>query len=203
MCGRFVFMSGERHGRLLETIEQDLPGITGLSEFKKDRGDVYPSQLYPVIREGETRPEVEIMQWGYLSPSKKRKGLLINARAETAAEKYTFRDDFRRRRCIVAATGFYEWDACKNKVLFDDETGLLFIGGLYTPADYDEKNKADERFVILTKSPDATVKAVHNRMPVLIPHRCAHDWLTDPAAAEEIIHNYSVALKSSGQQRLI
>lgn len=201
MCGRFVFFANNNEERINNLIEKSLPGIQGLNELNPRRGDVYPSQTFPIICQPDKEPIIKQMRWGYPPPTKKSKNLLINARAETAATKYTFKNDFIHRRCIIPATGFYEWSKEKEKCLFTDEAGLLFIGGLYTKSKELVKPGLDD-FVILTKSPDAIVSKVHNRMPVLIPFDLAHTWLTDTNKTEEIIKNYSVNLEEESNRQL-
>lgn len=202
MCGRFVFFADNDEERINLLIEKNLPGIKGLNKLNPKRGDVYPSQTFPVICQTKGEPVFKEMKWGYPPVSKESKNLLINARAETADQKYTFKHDFMSRRCIIPATGFYEWSKEKEKCLFTDNEGLLFIGGLYThPRDQRNKEALDD-FVILTKSPDQIVKRVHNRMPVLIPLNLAHNWLTDTKSVKSIINNYSIHLKDDYNQQL-
>lgn len=195
MCGRFVFFSDDNEEKLFSLVRENLQGITGLSKFNLKRGDVYPSQNFPIIHEIDKHPAVTNMTWGYPPASKKSKSLLINARAETASQKYTFKYDYDHRRCIILATGFYEWSKQKEKNLFTDESGLLYIGGLFTKQFNQENNTEEDKFVILTKRPDDVVSKVHNRMPVLIPPYLANNWLTDTKMAKEIIDNYSVKLR--------
>ena len=90
---------------------------------------------------------------------------MINARSETAAEKPLFRKPLLASRCVVPTTGFYEWNTAKEKFLFQ---------------------YADST-TILTTSPNQAVRAVHNRMPVLLGHDCVRAWLTDADAAIEML----------------
>ncbi len=194
MCGRFVFFTDKDYHNMLLAMEQDLPGLKGTQRINPTRGDIYPSQNAPVIHEHSGSPEVSLMTWGYANPHEPKK-LLINARSETAASRPTFRQDFNARRCIIPATGFYEWDSKKNKCSFTDEQGLLYLGGLYTPPEH-----GTSRFIILTKAPDAVVSPVHNRMPVLVPGRLAEDWLTNTALANDIIQDGSIHLNRYGDK---
>ncbi len=195
MCGRFIFKADDDDERLMNIVRDSLPGINDINRFNLNRGDVYPSQEFPIIHEQGNQTDVTNMFWGYPPASKKSKSLLINARAETADQKFTFRYDFKNHRCIILATGFYEWSKQKEQNLFYDNSGLLFLGGLYTKTNDTQDQESQDRFVILTKKPDEIVGRVHNRMPVLIPPHLAKDWLTEPNMAKEIINNYSINLK--------
>lgn len=197
MCGQFIFFADDDEERIKKLIEDNLPGISGMNKFNMKRGNVYPSQSFPIIHSDREKPEVTDMKWGYPPASRKSKSPLINARAETAAEKYTFRYDFYHRRCLIPATGFYEWNPEKVKYLFTDDSGLLFLGGLYTVTNATDESESEDKFVILTKKPDEIVSPIHNRMPVLIPPHYAMNWLNDASMAKELINNYSLKLKDS------
>ena len=70
------------------------------------------------------------MQWGF--PQYQKKGLLINARAETALERKSFRDSVLHRRCVIPARHFYEWDSDKNKVtFFRKDAAVVYMAGFY------------------------------------------------------------------------
>ncbi len=196
MCGRFIFFADDDTERIMNVVRDSLPGISGLNQFNPKRGDVYPSQQFPIIHENKNLPTVTDMIWGYPPASKNSKSLLINARAETADKKYTFRYDFKNRRCIILATGFYEWNKEKQKYLFTDKSNILFIGGLYTVTNQTDVQDSEDRFVILTKQPDSIVSPIHNRMPVLIPPTLAEPWLTQSDMTRDIINNYSIALSA-------
>jgi putative SOS response-associated peptidase YedK len=103
--------------------------------------------------------------------------VLINARAETAADKPTFRDAFRRRRCLVPFSGFYEWQKLpvghKQPFLFRRPDGAPFaVAGLWDR----------DACALLTTAADAVVAPVHDRMPLILPQAEFALWL-DPLAA--------------------
>lgn len=182
MCGRYVLYSDKEQAEIREIIEE----VNRKHNFVVKKGDVYPSNLAPIyaLTPDQNGKSLEVMKWGYEVSF--RKGLLINARSETILEKKTFKKDFLERRCIVPASGFYEWDKEKNKYIFqaqDDEA--LYIGGVFR-----EHENASE-YVILTKAPVEPVVAIHDRMPVIIPHSKAEEWLYDDNAAMGIVtQNY-------------
>ena len=143
MCGRFYVDEGTA-----KEIERVIRGVD-LRIQKMRTGDIYPSQPAGILTchsrqknplsagsAAENSPALELteMHWGF--PQYQKKGLLINARAETALERKTFRESVLHRRCVIPARHFYEWDSDKNKVIFfrqDSITGfrmgrvLLFL----------------------------------------------------------------------------
>ena len=107
---------------------------------------------------------------------------MINARSETAAEKPLFRKPLLASRCVVPTTGFYEWNTAKEKFLFQyADSTVVYLAGLW------EIFEGQRRYTILTTSPNQAVRAVHNRMPVLLSHDCVRAWLTDADAAIEML----------------
>ena len=174
MCGRYVLYSDKEQAEIREIIEE----VNRKHNFAVKKGDIYPSNMAPIYAPtpDQNGKSLEVMKWGYEVSF--RKGLLINARSETILEKKTFKKDFLERRCIVPASGFYEWDKEKNKYIFhakDDEA--LYIGGVF------RQHENESEYVILTKAPVEPVVAIHDRMPVIIPHSKAEEWLYDANAA--------------------
>lgn len=185
MCGRYVLYSDKEQAEIKEIIEE----VNKKHHFVVKKGDIYPSNMAPIYAPtpDQNGKNLEVMKWGYEVSF--RKGLLINARSETILEKKTFKKDFLERRCIVPASGFYEWDKEKNKYIFqsqDDEA--LYIGGVFR-----QYENASE-YVILTKAPVEPVVAIHDRMPVIIPHSKAKEWLYDANAAMGIVTQNDVLL---------
>ena len=115
------------------------------------------------------------MKWGYQLPGT----LVINARAETAAEKPLFRDSVRMRRCLIPSTGFYEWDNRKRKYLFTlPEEDALYMAGLY------DRRGGEDCYCILTTAPNGSMRPIHDRMPLILTGEQRRHWLTDGDAAE-------------------
>lgn len=184
MCGRFVFLSDQDREQILAQMPDELVAMEGREHLNPRRGDIFPSQSVPVIVESEDhRPKMEMMRWGYPNPVDEKK-LLINARSETADKKPTFRRDFRERRCLIPATGFYEWNPDKDQFEFSEPGKLLYLGGIWRPRK-DEPEK--DEFLILTKEPDETVRPIHNRMPVLIPPDETMNWLNNPDMRDDLL----------------
>lgn len=141
------------------------------------------------------KPEIINSKWGLVSQYGKNGNspkLIINARSETAAEKFTFKKLFHHHRCIIPVSGFYEWEySDKLKKPFyiypagneADNTSLLFMAGLYQIA-------ASDRimFTVLTRESSEHLKFIHNRMPVCIPPEKLLPWLRPDTPVEELFN---------------
>ena len=173
----------------------DLPELD--ERLVPPRYNIAPTQPIVVVREGENGRELVPMRWGLLPSWVKDPDdfpLLINARAEGIAEKPSFRAAFKRRRCLVPASGFYEWQtgAGKSKQPYwigPEKGGLIAFAGLWETwigADGSEIDTA----TIVTTSANAALQPIHHRMPVLIEPADFDLWLSqsaDPKAAETLL----------------
>jgi putative SOS response-associated peptidase YedK len=180
MCGRYT----------LYHDEEDLTSLFGLDAFPiVPRYNVAPTQLAPIVREaGGVRERLDA-RWGLLPHWVKEPGsfktLLFNARCETAAEKPSFRDAVARSRCVVPASGFFEWakrDGSKlpHHVVRRDGAPLLFAGL------YSLHPQAGPTFTILTTSPNRTLAALHDRMPVILEGGDLPRWLDAGLRADAV-----------------
>lgn len=180
MCGRFAFHAPREAVRA--TFGVDLPGDW------QPRYNVAPSQAVPVIRAPAAVPEGAWLRWG-LIPSWARDPAighrLINARVETLASKPAFRGAFRHRRCVVLASGFYEWQAAPSgKVphfISATDGSLLAFAGLWES--WQGPEGTVETCTIITTAAVAGIAAVHDRMPLLVAPASLGVWLSGPAAA--------------------
>jgi len=138
------------------------------------RRDIVPGSPAPMIAGSSGTLLLTRCTWGY--PAVDGKGrLLINARAETALTKPTFREDVRLRRCLLPASGFYEWNAQREKFAFTGEDGPLLLAGFYG------MHGTLPRFVILTTAANASMAPVHPRMPLILPVEDAAAWILEDA----------------------
>ena len=176
MCGRYEFSIAVRE---LEEIVQKV------REKLYRTGEVYPTNRMPVLLKGE---EVALYRWGF--PAFKGSGVIMNARAETAAHKPTFRSCMEEGRCVVPSSGFFEWDQMKKKYRFRmPEEEALYMAGLAKVC------KGLPCYVILTTAANPSVADIHSRMPVVLPREKVRDWLENPGAAEEILAGIPPMLK--------
>jgi putative SOS response-associated peptidase YedK len=112
---------------------------------------------------------------------------LINARAETVAEKPSFRDAFKKRRLLVPVSGFYEWKKTAGRktpyYISNADRRLLALAGLWER--WDKEGEPLETFTILTTAPNSLVAELHDRMPVIISQADYENWLQpDPDFVE-------------------
>ena len=176
MCGRYYINdeTAKEIERLIRQINDSL--LTACRER-----DVYPSGKAPVISGWNDRLYAEEFMWGFPGFDKKR--VIFNARSETALEKRTFRDSVKERRCIVPATGFYEWSEKKDKYFFrsPDHRVLLFAG-------FYRQYEGTDRFVILTTQANASLEGIHHRMPLILEPGEVNTWMFDPEATDILLH---------------
>ena len=130
MCGRFHFGGNDKD---IQKILEGLPESEKNVQIKF--GDIYPTYYLPILTQ-EKHPILS--KWGFSKFD--GKGVLINARAETVTDKQTFRKSFLERRCLIPASGFYEWDTQKNKYYFERSDGkVLYLGGFFRNEDGESK----------------------------------------------------------------
>ena len=186
MCGRYYI--DDETAREIEKIVRDLDRKLHVERT----GDIRPSQRAAVIRGENEHLMADCMAWGF--PRFAGKGLLINARAESATERKTFRDSVQHRRCIIPAKGFYEWDKSKEKFSYErHDAPILFMAGCYN------KYQDQERFVILTTEANPSVSPVHDRMPLILEPEELEDWVLDDKATEYLLHKMPVLLKAHAE----
>lgn len=186
MCGRYYV--DDETAREIEKLVRDLD-----RRLKMERtGDVFPSQNAMILKGEGNHLAAEQMRWGF--PGFEKGKLLINARAETALERPTFRESVQDRRCIIPARGFYEWNKSKEKFIFErKDEPVLFMAGCYN------RYEGQERFVILTTDANPSVASVHNRMPLILEPEELKDWVLDEQVAESLLHKTPVLLEQCAE----
>ena len=185
MCGRYTFITPAPE------VEQRFD-----AQFTDAAPTTYnaaPSQRLPVITNAAPH-QIQLLSWG-LVPSWSRDPTghgpasgpkPINARAETLAEKPSFRQLLDRRRCLVLADSFYEWQATPagkvpHRILLRDEQPFAFAG-LWDEWLDRSTGELHPTFTIITTEPNALMAGIHNRMPVILPNRAGEQaWLNDGA----------------------
>lgn len=115
---------------------------------------------------------------------------VFNARSETAAEKPMFRDSLSRRRCVIPAKGFYEWNKAGEKAEFEAMTGeLLYFAGCY------RFENGIPHFVIFTTNSNESMKKSHDRMPLILKKEQIENWLVNQYGYSELLVQTPEALK--------
>ncbi|HDR74191.1 MAG TPA: SOS response-associated peptidase [Methanoculleus sp.] len=180
MCGRYSLIVTDDLGARFR-VHDPLIGLR--SQF-----NVTPGREMPVVRDG-AEVRMECMVWGLVpswakDPSVGRR--LINARAETVAEKPAFRASFATRRCLVPASGFYEWRREKGEAIpfyYRLERGGHFaFAGLFDTW-HDPAGGERRGYVILTTDANALVGRVHDRMPVILHREDEEAWMDGKSSA--------------------
>ncbi|MSP59537.1 MAG: SOS response-associated peptidase [Myxococcales bacterium] len=175
MCGRMTLTSDD-----LDAIAASFDAEVDPEDAARYRPhyNIAPTALHWIAVAGGGRRRLIPAAWGIAGGP--RLPLVINARAETVAEKPLFRDAFRRRRCVVPADGFFEWigpPKDRRPIWFHAQGGgLLLFAGLY-----DETEAGARTFAVITTDANAIVAPVHNRMPALLDREEVREWLTLPA----------------------
>lgn len=185
MCGRYSIT------KPVEAL-RDLFALEGAMPAYGPRYNIAPSQGVPVVRLEEGVRRMVLVRWGLVPRWAKQPPAPppINARSESAAEKPMFRDAFARRRCLVPASGFYEWrdDGGPRKQPYyihpRDGAPLAFAGlwERWTPP----AGEAQETMAILTTGANAALRALHDRMPVILRPEDWAAWLAPSAAPEAL-----------------
>jgi putative SOS response-associated peptidase YedK len=155
------------------------------------RYNIAPTQRVPIVRAGEDgRRETVVARWGLIPPWAKDPAIgarLINARAETIEEKPSFRAPFRaKRRCVVPASGFYEWQRPaegpkRPHVIRRKDGGPVGFAGLWEPWTDPGTGETVATFTIITTAANELAAEVHDRMPVILAPEDYGTWLEAPA----------------------
>ena len=184
MCGRYSTADTDP-----TALRERFVVKQGLDMFRR-APNVKPTQDSTVVIERNGDRALELMRWGLIPPWAKDATIAsktFNARAETVADKPSFRHAFRRRRCLVPATGFYEWQqAGKHKVPYQFVIGdgeLFAFAGLYETW-HSANGDAVHTYTIITTTANDLVAPVHNRMPVILPREVEAIWL-DPRLEDD------------------
>ncbi|NUM78041.1 SOS response-associated peptidase [candidate division KSB1 bacterium] len=177
MCGRYT------NTAKLDAMQLRFDFDTDETDFVP-RYNIAPTQYAPVlILDDSGNKRLEMMRWGLIPHWAKDASIgnrMINARSETIHEKPVFKSPFQKKRCLVLADGFYEWQktgktkqplriTLKNRQLFG-------MAGLWSRWK-DANGKEIKTFTIITTTPNALMKKIHDRMPVIIPPELEDAWL--------------------------
>jgi putative SOS response-associated peptidase YedK len=194
MCGRFTLTIDPNH------LQEAFPWAD-IPEDLSPRYNIAPSQPIAVIpNTGDNT--VSMYKWGLIPSWSKDPAIgdrMINARAESLAEKPSFRNAYRRRRCLILADGFYEWKqspSLKSKqpvyIRIKSERPFAFAGlwEIWKSPDGSEIRSC----TIITTQPNSLLEPIHNRMPVILPPNAYNLWLASedrqPAQLNDLLIPY-------------
>ena len=195
MCGRFTL-------RTPQTILIKRFG-DGIPDDLRPRYNIAPTQTILAIRQPEFKREILEFRWGLIPFWAKEAKIgysLINARADTVATKPSFRAAFKKRRCLILADGYYEWQKldAKNKqpyhIHMKDNRTFTFAGLWESWTDPESKKEIESCTIVTTDANEATAK-IHDRMPVILDEAARETWLDskiqDGAKLEPLLAPYA------------
>lgn len=193
MCGRFVLVTD------LKIIQKNFNVQEVFCQYQPS-WNIAPSQLIPAIINYDGKKLLVCFRWGLIPSWSKDPSIaekMFNARAETVDQKPSFRDAFKKRRCLIVADGFYEWKKEGNKKIplyYHLKSGRPFgFAGLYeTWLSPDQKEIST--CTIITTAANELISPVHDRMPVILSGDQERAWLgsnaSDVAALKSILKPY-------------
>jgi len=180
MCGRFTLKRSDR-------IK-----VGGLNHFDLDdfipRYNIAPSQDVLTVVERASAREARLLQWGLIpSWSKEAKGI-INARVETIEDKPSFKESFERRRCLILADGFYEWE--RNGKISQPYYFQMKDGAPFAFAGIWDRWRSGDRSItscaIITTTANELLAEIHTRMPVILRPESYDLWLNENSRAADL-----------------
>ncbi len=180
MCGRYAIFTEEENQELRNIVNDINEKLKGKATTMKT-GEIFPTDTVPVITavSSDGKKSTGLFKWGFPN-FKQSGGVIINARSETVHEKPTFRKLLISERCIIPASGFYEWrkvDSKKEKYFIRSATNnVIYMAGLYNRF-IDNMGAVNNRFVILTTDANEQMSYIHSRMPVILSPEASFVWL--------------------------
>ena len=194
MCGRFTQTNKPKQ------IDKEFKVNTAQDSFLKPRYNIAPTQTIPAVLETGGERIISGLKWGLIPHWSKDDSFaakLINARAESIAEKPSFRDAFRNRRCIIPASGFYEWDkkssgAKQPFYFYLKEKEVFGFTGLWEEWLDKASGELVETCTIITTEANRVLEPVHDRMPVILKSKDYEQWLDEKQADTNKLQNLLV-----------
>ena len=177
MCGRFAFYSPTEAAAALFGVEGSVD--------VEPRYNIAPTQYVAAVRDGaDEQRELVMLRWGLVPFWAKDPSIgnrMINARAETVAEKPSYRNAYKHRRCLVLADGFYEWRRqgdVKTPYYISLASGEPFaLAGLWENWTDKESGESLQTTTLITTEANDFMAPLHHRMPVILEAATATDWL--------------------------
>lgn len=191
MCGRFAIYSSA------EAIMDYADALNQIDNYDP-RYNVVPGTMIPVVIADKQRVLTQ-MRWGlipYWAKDEKFASKLINARSESVAEKPSFCNAFQKRRCLIIANGYYEWDQKSKKpyYFYNPSSELIAFAGIWESWK-SPKGEQIRTCSIITRAASENISHLHYRMPVILSKEAANDWLADRSQADLINILYNRASK--------
>lgn len=177
MCGRYVALTDIEYDEIQSIIDEVSKEFKDSENIAK--GEVFPTNIAPVICEEKGRIVLTAMKWSYGQYSGRP---IINARGETINSKSMFRDSFHQRRCLIPAKAYFEWkkeEGAKKKTKFEiyvPQSKVFFMAGIYNVFK-DNNGGQYTGYAVITTEANPTTASIHDRMPVIIEPGWERLWL--------------------------
>ena len=193
MCCRYYYNASDEPLRQMAELTRQSPLLDRFEQQASRAfmggGEMAPGMIVPAAASNKAREQAIFpMQWGYRVEGEPRRAggarpnfWLFNARTETAAEKPAFRESWEKHRCALPASCYFEWehfirpngkaDTGQKYAFRPSGGGLLWLAGLY------RLENGLPRFVVLTREPTEAIRAIHDRMPLVLAERDVAEWI--------------------------
>lgn len=188
MCGRYAIKVSSAELQRWYNLQRDFP--------YDPKYNVAPTNRMPVIREDlDCTRTAARLRWGlvpFWAPDLSIGSRMINARAETIDTSKAFRQALKKRRCVVPASGFYEWEKLDSKTkqpwyIYPAESELWSFAGLWESWTDKTTNETVETYTIVTTEANEFMTQMHDRMPVILSANAMLDWLDPKVEDFEIL----------------
>ena len=189
MCARYAFFSGRMFA--------DDFGLTVVPELEP-RFNIAPTQIVPAIVREKGHRQLDFFKWGLVPSWAKDPSIgikMINARSESVMEKPAFKAAFRRRRCLIPADGFFEWDGegrtKQAYFIYRPDQKPFAMAGLWE--EWESPDELIRSCTILTCEPNYLMSEINDRMPVILQDDAACEkWLATPEEDREFLNHLMV-----------
>jgi putative SOS response-associated peptidase YedK len=206
MCGRYTFKL--TFGNVVDLYRLTLPEEPPKDRSGKPLGPHYnvpPTEVMPIIRPAGNGRELVMAGWGlipfWIKPEELGRPLYstINARSDRVATAPTYREPFKKRRCIVPTTGWYEWQKITSKTKkpfhFRPKVEPFAFAGVYDVWNADGKSAITSFSIVTTDAAPSTAK-YHDRMPLVLEESQFEDWMrAPPEEAAKMMQPYGGAVE--------
>ena len=189
MCGRYVITDVDHLKKRFETVN-DAP------KEVQPNYNAAPTQTLPVVIEEGGERRIELMHWGIIPVWAKDKPRFafstFNARGESLLEKPMWKYDFARHRCLVPASGFYEWKKIDKTTkqpyyITVKNTSLFAMAGIYDAWSDEKTGETFTSFTIVTTLPNKDMSPIRDRMPVILDHDEEKAWINSEISTDELM----------------
>ncbi|MFW9846629.1 MAG: SOS response-associated peptidase [Candidatus Thorarchaeota archaeon] len=198
MCGRFNFLTHKK-------AVQERYGVTDIDFDIVPRYNISPNQKIATVIQDPNLRMVE-MRWGFIPHWAKDQKIgykMINSRAEKVASSRVFKSSFQKKRCLIPATGFYEWQKVgkvkKPMHIRFRSRNIFSMAGIYSRWK-SPKDTVVLSCSILTTEPNDLLESIHNRMPVILPREEEAQWLSPDLQDIEVLQDLLVPYKEEGME---